>query len=691
MEEVTSEVIEEATGVSEHEGLEEIEVIFGAIDKVVSTGRGGLARCLRLRRLSLIDCGITSIGTLRPVAATLERLCLCDQKLTRMVGLGALPQLRWLYLQQNLISRLEDLDRCPRLRTLWVSSNRIAKIEGLAELGELRDLWLQCNRLRRLSGLESLLSLRELHLAGNAGIADLGDLPELAALPCLSTLSFKDAHFGACPISLRDGYRDAVVCAVPKLSSLDAREVSARDKAVARDAHLESVLEFHDKIDTLVQEHRKEAAELEARRGHAREKAASIDEATKSAFERLEVLVDRGRRAITTEHQRRRDARVLAARALDASLAAAFAEYSDACAVAFRAQRDRDARREALFEALERRARADRKAAVLVARLQYHHRSSLACHLLGEHTPDFRFLDAKVRCEDHLSVVRAYHLAAPKTTDDDDDESSRVWWFYAGNNVDALLEGTLDGAVVLHATARAAVNAAYGPRGARAEEEEEEEGGDDDPLLAADRLLSGDEHLLDEDEARDDEAFGLDTASGDLALVVACRAPAPPRTLDEVPARLTTCALENRASFASKTALAVPDGAPPSKWGLSADHLLLVASSLVARDPRNIEAELEDADARDASDDVDAAARYDAFERAVEAAVLQHKQCADADLDPKAAQLLQDADAKLAEQEDKLKEYRASVDDRRRSQATILREYHHHHHHHHHRKTPPSS
>ena len=37
--------------------------------------------------------GLETIGTLQPISATLERLCLADQRLTRMNGLGCVHSL----------------------------------------------------------------------------------------------------------------------------------------------------------------------------------------------------------------------------------------------------------------------------------------------------------------------------------------------------------------------------------------------------------------------------------------------------------------------------------------------------------------------------------------------------------------------------------------------------------------------
>ena len=64
---ITTALIEETTGVGveEHNCLDELEIIFSslkcvALDDGASGGtyRSGLGRCARLRRLSLIDCGL---------------------------------------------------------------------------------------------------------------------------------------------------------------------------------------------------------------------------------------------------------------------------------------------------------------------------------------------------------------------------------------------------------------------------------------------------------------------------------------------------------------------------------------------------------------------------------------------------------------------------------------------------------
>ena len=201
--------------------------------------------------------------------------------------------------QHNAHRRFRD--ECPRLRALWLFRQRHQRCEGLTELAELREPWLQNNKMKRLGGLEALTALRDLQLAGNP-ISDYRDLPRLARLPSLESVGFRDAHFGSCPIAERKGIgtRCWVLCDMSL--PLDASEVTRQDRHRARDAHLENVLEFHEKVDALQREHRDDAAAIEARRRRSSAHARSLDGEMRLAFAELERLVDEGRQAVKQEH-----------------------------------------------------------------------------------------------------------------------------------------------------------------------------------------------------------------------------------------------------------------------------------------------------------------------------------------------------------------------------------------------------
>lgn len=682
---LSSDMIEEVTGVpvQEHDSLEEVEVIFSPAVSCVceDNASGGLARCRRLRVLSLIDCGLERIGSLQPISATLERLCLANQRLSQMVGLGSLPQLRWLYLQQNQIGRIDNLSRCPRLRVLWLFDNNIVRLEGLGELGELEELWLQNNQVSRLSGIEVATTLRELLLAANR-ISDYRDLPLLARLPRLESVSFYDAHFGSCPVASREGYRESVTRALPRLTSLDASAVTSADRAAARDAHLESVLELNEKIDAAVRDHRRQAADIESRRVQSSNHSRCLDAEMASAFERLGKLVAEGRAAIAAEHARQREARCGAARALDAALTAALAEYASSAARAQAADAERERNEDDMLRALERRARVERVAALGVARLQYARPPRAACQLLGEHSPDFKWLEARVKASSPpratLSLARAYHLAR---LDAQSPTPASDIWFYAppsAQDLEAFLRQESPGPTVLHLSAAAAITHTFESRPPPSVVLARPLNIDlDDPLellRSADQLVSSSYQRAPQQQdetALDDAALGLDDTVGDLAILVVCRGcKETPRLGTQAPTHLVARASRDAVPCAPPTVFEVPGGAT-NRWGIEVDHLLLVASKLCAADPRQLEAELETLD-RTHNDENKAC--LDAFEKAIEDAINQHKICADAELAPDKAQSLQEADKDLAAQESVLAKHRASLNFERQAQASILQD-----------------
>ena len=92
------------------EMIEDIEIIFGTINEL-----DNLEGLTNLRSLTVINSGLSRISNLSPVGHTLEKLCLCDQGLTRMENL-LLPQLKELLLHQNALTRIENLEGCPKVQ-----------------------------------------------------------------------------------------------------------------------------------------------------------------------------------------------------------------------------------------------------------------------------------------------------------------------------------------------------------------------------------------------------------------------------------------------------------------------------------------------------------------------------------------------------------------------------------------------
>ena len=212
--------------------------------------------------------------------------------------------LRELFLQENGITRIEGLSGCPRLQRVWLYGNKISRMEGLQPVGELKELWLQQNKISRVGGLEGLVHLENLGLAGNK-IAEYKDLQRLSLLPSLKNVSFDDIHFGSCPVTRLDGYRNFALCYLKQVTHLDGLEgerakrasiegrleyyatanlnkptqfsqfvfahfslgaVTGTDRASAEDAYMESILKFNTKVEEVTREGGREALAIEARR-----------------------------------------------------------------------------------------------------------------------------------------------------------------------------------------------------------------------------------------------------------------------------------------------------------------------------------------------------------------------------------------------------------------------------------------
>ena len=231
--------------------------------------------CVNLRELCLIN----TPGLLVPdlsFARYLTRVTLTDQRLVSLTdsgpaGLGDLPHLRELYLQNNQLQNMDGLSGCTGLHKLWLCSNQLRRLACLGQLQDLRELWLQDNIFEDMSaadgpGLNACINLQVLALAGNPLTAceSLG-LTILSTLPALHDLSFADPMFGASPVVRTNGYRDSVIMQCRQVQMLDGVRVSSDARAAAEDSYLRSVLEFNARIDGIRQTAAADAAATERR------------------------------------------------------------------------------------------------------------------------------------------------------------------------------------------------------------------------------------------------------------------------------------------------------------------------------------------------------------------------------------------------------------------------------------------
>ncbi|KAI9034426.1 hypothetical protein DFJ74DRAFT_715996 [Hyaloraphidium curvatum] len=140
--------------------------------------------CLRQNRIAKIE----GLGHL----VHLTELDLYDNKISEWEGLDTLvkletldlsfntlrklpeeplpfPNLVHLYLVQNLISAIPErtFGRLSELQTLELGANRLRKIENISNLSKLETLWVGKNKIARIENLEGLSSLRILSAQSN--------------------------------------------------------------------------------------------------------------------------------------------------------------------------------------------------------------------------------------------------------------------------------------------------------------------------------------------------------------------------------------------------------------------------------------------------------------------------------------------------------------------------------------------
>ena len=113
------------------------------------------------------------------------------------------------------------------------------------------------------------MHLSNLGLAGNK-ISDYKDLQRLSLLPSLRSVSFDDIHFGSCPVTKLDGYRNFALCYLKQVTHLDGLEVTMTDREKAEEAYVEEILAFNNKIEEVTREGGREAKAIEARRARTK-------------------------------------------------------------------------------------------------------------------------------------------------------------------------------------------------------------------------------------------------------------------------------------------------------------------------------------------------------------------------------------------------------------------------------------
>eukprot|EP00644_Phytophthora_capsici_P004087 jgi/Phyca11/131523/e_gw1.107.73.1 len=181
----------------------------------------------------------------------LEKLCVTECGLTRIMNLDKCTELRQLNLSSNKIRKLENLDALVNLETLWVNQNLLERLDGLWRLTKLTQLWVCRNRIDRIdTALNCCENLTELNLADNR-LSSFKGLLSLTNLDKLTFLTLSDPHFGDNPVCRLCNYQTYLMCQLPRLEFLDTLELSARNKQIAEATMIKKKMYYNMRIKAI--------------------------------------------------------------------------------------------------------------------------------------------------------------------------------------------------------------------------------------------------------------------------------------------------------------------------------------------------------------------------------------------------------------------------------------------------------
>ncbi|XP_062296863.1 leucine-rich repeat-containing protein 9 [Scomber scombrus] len=186
--------------------------------------------------------------------AKITALNLDSQRISKLINLNKLVNLRWASFNDNDISKVEGLDSCLKLEELLLNNNNISTLNGLSNLHCLNKLSLDGNHLSSLDtsvldqlpnlfflsvenncitslyGIHRVRSLLELYV-GNNQICISRDIYYLKGLTNLIILDL----YGNPLLERLENYRIYVVFHMPSLKALDGVAVEVTECESAKD------------------------------------------------------------------------------------------------------------------------------------------------------------------------------------------------------------------------------------------------------------------------------------------------------------------------------------------------------------------------------------------------------------------------------------------------------------------------
>ena len=197
------------------------------------------------------------------------------------------------------------------------------------------------------------------------------DLQRLSLLPSLKNVSFDDIHFGSCPVTRLDGYRNFALCYLKQVTHLDGLEVTNSDRASAEDAYMESIMKFNQRVEEVTREGGREALAIEARRARTKSHGDALKLEMVSAFDLLERLVREGLQGVSNEYERQIKVRKQNQMSLENNLKDLARNFADEVDKQLLVEKNREKTEERAFSLIEARTIAERDQALMISELQY--------------------------------------------------------------------------------------------------------------------------------------------------------------------------------------------------------------------------------------------------------------------------------------------------------------------------------
>ncbi|KAH9489094.1 Leucine-rich repeat-containing protein 9 [Bulinus truncatus] len=202
-----------------------LEMFFSGYPRLI-----GMHHFPNLTTLTVIGQSVSHLEGLSDLL-TLDELWVAECQLTKIEGLEKCKVLTKLYLYGNKITEIQNIQHLSCLKVLWLNNNLIKNIENLETLLKLKELNIAENLIEKIgSSLSQNTQLEELNLSGNP-LLSLRDLTSLVKLQKLTRLSLKDPLYRPCPASQLCNYSTHVLFHLPKLISLDTKDMTTKHLA----------------------------------------------------------------------------------------------------------------------------------------------------------------------------------------------------------------------------------------------------------------------------------------------------------------------------------------------------------------------------------------------------------------------------------------------------------------------------